>query len=136
MTVPTSEKQIVKIAMAFGSTAGSEQVALNFSEDSTSYTGNRIVRRSYEIPVSTTDASIDLSTLVDTATWIAVVDKSGQAISYALSSGVALGSRHQVAASGVSVWKNANATPPTLYLSNADASNKAFGEIIILGASA
>lgn len=135
MSTPSNEKQIVKITIGYGSTAGSEEVLLVHSEDSTDYVGNVRARIPFELATSATDTSFNLASFADTATWIILKDRSGQAFHVALASGQAAGIRHQIAANGVYLYKNANATPPTLYLSNPDGSNKVFGEIIILGAS-
>lgn len=132
MAVPAASTLKVQIYVAHGSSLGSEAVLLNFSESS-STEGNRKLLLAKEYAASATDQSVDLSTFLNTATWIFVKEQSGVGVKVGLASG---GTKAQIAANGVWGYKNGTATPPTLYFDNVSATDACFIEITVLGASA
>lgn len=130
MATPTGQKLNVQLSATWGDSLGGEEKFVDFSE-ATSTTGNARARISKKYAAAAANQSVDLSQFVTTATWIAVVDRGGTGINFALDN---TGTKLEVAANGVAMYKNANATPPTLYLTNPNADNAAYVDIIVLGA--
>lgn len=127
--VPTAQKLRAQIWLARGDTDGETEQLLSFTE-SDSVTGNLIERIGKKYAPAAANQTIDLSTFSVTATYIMIRDLGGTGINVALD---AAGVKFQIAANGVMVFKNANATPPTLYLTNPDAINNAYIEVGVLG---
>lgn len=135
MATPATEKLVVALSAAFGSTQGAEQLLLNFTE-AASVVGFQKVIIPVELPTSVTDQSLNLSTFVDTATWIIVRSRNNVGFHMQVVTGQAAGNRMQVPGNGLVCFKNANTTPPTLFFSNiTGAADKEFLEVIVLGTS-
>lgn len=133
MTVPAADTFTAKAYLAYGSTQGSEKILLDKSVVTASG-GNRWVNIPIELAASATDTQLNLSTYLDTATWIAVEEVSTSTTGFNV--GVAAANKVQVATEGIYLYKNRNSTPPTLYLDNPDATNKVMLNISVLGNSA
>lgn len=131
MATPTAQQLKARAYMAYGDTAGDERILLDYTEASTT-TGFQNIVIPKELAASATDTTVDLSTFVDTATFIAVRDRNNTGVKV----GLASAGKMTIAANGFIMFKNGVATPPTLYLDNVSASDKAFIEILILGTSA
>lgn len=133
MATPSTEKLNVSAYASFGSTQGLERILLNYTEASTT-TGFQAVVIPLELAISATDQSVNLASYVDTATFIGIRDRNNTGVLVGRTTGTS--ARLQVAANGFLLYKNGNSTPPTLYFDNVSGSDKAFIEIIVLGASA
>lgn len=131
MATPSSEQIKVQLYAAIGDTLGSEDRVLNYVESS-STEGNRKVVIPKEYAASASNQSLDLSAFVDTATWIIVIDRGGVGVNIALGGS---DTAFQLAGNGVFAYKNANATPPTLYFDNPSSTLKTFIDVIVLGSS-
>lgn len=130
MATPTAQQLKAKAYMAYGDTAGAERILLDYTEASTT-TGFQNIIIPKELAISATDQTVDLSAHVDTATFIAVRDRNNTGVKV----GLASANKMTVAANGFLMFKNGATTPPTLYLDNVSASDKAFIEIAVLGTS-
>lgn len=133
MTAPSADKFTAKAYLAFGATQGQEKILLDKSVE-TSSGGNRWLNIPLELAASATDTQLNLATYVDTATWIAVEEVSTGTTGFNIN--IASANKQQVAAEGVWLYKNRNATPPTLYIDNPDGSNKIMLNVAVLGNSA
>ena len=131
MAAPTAQRLRVKITAAHGDTDGSQRTLVDFTEATTT-TGNIATVISKEYAASAANQSLDLSTFVDTASWIFIRDRGGTGINVNTVSG---GTPFQVTANKYFGYANANATPPTLYFTNPSAVDKAFIEVVILGSA-
>lgn len=131
MATPTTTTFIIEAFLGRGSATNPKEL---FEKNSVSTSGFQYVSVPKELAASATDQTVDLSTFVDTATWIVVEDRNNTGVLVGRTSGTS--ARLSVAANGFLMYHNAAATPPTLYFDNSSASEKAFVLIHILGTSA
>ncbi len=128
MAVLTAQKLNVAAMLSWGSTEGEEETLLNFAEAAAT-TGNARGATLLQLAASGT-GSYDTAGLCDTATWILVQDLNGTGLNLGFANGV---TPCQIAANGIYLFKNRNATPPVLYFQNPDSGNAAAIRIAVLG---
>lgn len=127
MATPTASELKAQVYLAFGD----ERVCLDYTEASTT-TGFQGQVIGKELAASAADQQVNLASYVDTATLIGVRDRNNTGVKV----GIGATNKFTLAANGFIAFKNGDATPPTLYLDNVSATDKAFVEITILGTSA
>jgi hypothetical protein len=130
MAAPTAVKLRVQVWVGWGDTDGSTENILNFTEAS-STTGNMGQSFNKKYAASASDQQIDLSTFCTTATWIYLRDLGGTGLNVALDATAT--AKFQIAANGFLLFKNRNATPPTLFITNPSGAASAYAEVGILG---
>lgn len=128
-TPPTAEQLNVRLAMSHGDDPSDRRNALDYTE-ATTVTGNYSAVIPVEIAGGGTNTQVDLSTYVDTATWVSIRDRGGTGFKVSL---VNTGAKFQVAANGAFVFKNGVATPPLMYIDNVSGTDKAFLEVSVMG---
>jgi hypothetical protein len=129
---PSTERLKATLHLAYGSTLGDEKVLVS-KQEAVSTVGFQHVIIPLELAISATDAQVNLSSYVDTATFIAIEDRNNTGVLVGRTAGTA--ARLNVAANGWLCFKNGASTPPTLFFDNPDGANKAFINIYILGSS-
>lgn len=128
-TPPTAEQLNVRLYASHGDDPSNRRTVLDVTE-SASVTGNYSALVPVEIAGAGTNTQVNLATYVDTATWVSIRDRGGTGFKVSL---VNTGTKFEVPANGSFVFKNAAATPPLLYIDNANATDKCFLEVGIMG---
>lgn len=132
MATPTALRMILSMYLGYGA-AGSDRPCLDFDEPST-VTGNAIYQETMELAASATDTSLDLSTKMDTIHAVAIREISGNTAGAKYGPAAGAGNKFNLGGSKAVVLRfKTDDTPPTLYFTNPDASNKLFLEITAIG---
>lgn len=132
MATPTALRMILSMYLGHG-TAGSDKKCLDFDEPST-VTGNAIYQEIMELAASATDTSLDLSTKMDSIHCVSIREISGNTAGAKFGPAAGAGNKFNLGGSKAAVLRfKTDDTPPTLYFTNPDASNKLFLEITAIG---
>lgn len=134
-TVPTAENLNVHAFIGKG-TAGRDAKLLDFDDTAllgSSTTANATYSQVVKLAPSAADTTVVLSSFFDNASYIAVQEISGATSGVMVGPATTNSNKFTVSGSGVFLFKNAAATPPTLYFTNPSGTDTVYVEVTAVG---
>lgn len=132
MSTPTASRMIFSTYVGYGD-SGQDRELLNFDEPSTT-DANAVYTELIELAASASDTSVDLSTKLDSCSLIVIRELSGNTAGAKYGPAAGAGNKFNLGGSkAVALRLKTDDTPPTLYFSNPDGTNKLFIELTAVG---
>lgn len=134
-TVPTAQTLNVHAYVGRG-TAGRDEKILEYDDTASvglGTTSNAQYRQQIKLAASATDTSVNLATYFDNASYISVKEISGATSGVLWGPSAGGANKFTLSASGVLLFKNGAATPPTLYFTNPSGADAVYIEVAAVG---